>query len=129
MSRIRLTFSLAVLFGGAIFLAMLFSIPAPRTVSAASAASTSYLGFDRNVYPGDAGMLIMRKTFAYTSYWLSPPPGEKTNTWRGKRELLRAQGFGFLVVYRGRDSGEFKKAADGPVKGVSDAAAAIASAR
>lgn len=122
-------FSLAVLFGGAIFLAMLFSIPARRTVSAASAASTSYLGFDRNVYPGDAGMLIMRKTFAYTSYWLSPPPGEKTNTWRGKREPLRAQGFGFLVLYRGRDSGEFKKAADGPVKSASDAAAAIASAK
>jgi Domain of unknown function (DUF1906) len=129
MSRIRLMFSLAVLFGGAIFLAMLFSIPAPRTVSAASAATTSYLGFDRNVYPGDAGMLIMRKTFAYTSYWLSPPPGEKTNTWRGKREPLRAQGFGFLVLYRGRDSGEFKKAADGPVKSASDAAAAIASAK
>jgi hypothetical protein len=129
MSRIHLTLSLAILFGGAISLAWLFSVSAERTVSAAPAANSSYLGFDRNIYPGDSAMVILRKTFAYTSYWLGSPPGEKTNTWRGKRELLRAQGFGFLVLYRGRDSGEFKKAADGPAKGASDAAAAIASAR
>src|SRR5712692_5001349 len=63
----------------------------------------SYLGFDRNIYPGDAALPVLRKTFTFTSYWLSPPPGEKTNTWSGKRELLRSQGFGFVVLFRGRE--------------------------
>jgi len=67
-----------------------------------------YLGFDRNTYPGDSSLPILRKTFAHTSYWLSPPPGEKTNTWLGKRELLRSQGFGFLVLYRGPQSSELQ---------------------
>ncbi len=53
-------------------------------------------------------MPILRKTFSFASFWLSPPPGEKTNTWKGKRELLRSQGFGFLVLYRGLESSEIK---------------------
>ncbi len=60
-----------------------------------------YLGFDRNTYPGDEALPILRKTFSFAGYWLSPPPGEKTNSWQGKRELLRSQGFGFLVLFRG----------------------------
>jgi hypothetical protein len=88
-----------------------------------------YLGFDRNIYPGDAAMKIMRKDFAFTSYWLSAPPGEKTNTWSGKRELLRAQGFGFLVLYRGRDSRELKKEVDAKSKGARDAEETIAAAK
>ena len=121
--------SLGLLFGCAGFLVTLSSAPLIRTASAAPAAGAAYLGFDRNVYPGDAGMVVLRRTFAFSSYWLSPPPGEKTNTWRGKRELLRAQGFGFLVLYRGRDTAEFKKTGDAQVKGASDAAAATASAK
>lgn len=89
----------------------------------------SYLGFDRNIYPGDAAIPILRKTFAFTSYWLGPPPGEKTNTWRGKRELLRLQGFGFLVLYRGRDSRELKNEAGARQKGTQDAKYAAASAK
>jgi hypothetical protein len=84
----------------------------------------SYLGFDRNIYPGDAALPVLRKTFAFTSYWLSPPPGEKRNTWNGKRGLLVSHGFGFLVLYRGRDSGELKNEADAKEKGTKDAAAA-----
>jgi hypothetical protein len=97
--------------------------------SPAPDATRSYLGFDRNVYPGDAAMLILRKTFSFTSYWLSPPPGEKTNTWAGKREFLRSQGFGFLVLYRGRDSSELKKEADAKGKGARDAKETIAAAK
>lgn len=67
-----------------------------------------YLGFDRNIYPGDEAMKLLRKDFAFTSYWLSPPPGEKENTWSGKLELLRSQGFGFLVLYRGPQSNELQ---------------------
>ena len=71
-------------------------------------APRSYLGFDRNTYPGDAALSILRKTFSFTSYWLSPPPGEKTNTWQGKRELLRSHGFGFLVLFRGPQISELQ---------------------
>lgn len=88
-----------------------------------------YLGFDRNIYPGDEAMQLLRKDFAFTGYWLSPPPGEKTNTWHGKRELLRSQRFGFLVLYRGRDSGEFKKEGNAKTKGVRDAEGAIVAAK
>jgi hypothetical protein len=30
------------------------------------------------------------------------PPGEKQNSWTGKRSLLKQQGFGFLVLFNGR---------------------------
>jgi len=90
-----------------------------------AAPERSYLGFDRNQYPGDAALPILRKTFAFSSYWLSPPPGEKTNTWLGKRELLRSQGFGFLVLYRGRDSSELKNEALAKRLGVEDGTAAV----
>ena len=46
-----------------------------------------FLGFDRNIYPGDDALPILRETFAYSGFWLGPPPGEKINTWKGKREL------------------------------------------
>ena len=89
----------------------------------------SYLGFDRNIYPGDEALPILRKTFAFTSYWLSPPPGEKTNSWSGKRELLRSQGFGFLVLYRGRDSRELKNVKSAQQIGENDARAASEAAK
>ena len=92
-------------------------------------ASRSYLGFDRNVYPGDEALPVLRKTFAYTSYWLSPPPGEKTNTWSGKRELLRSQGFGFLVLYRGPDSRDLKNEAAAKTKGSHNGEEAVTAAK
>jgi hypothetical protein len=103
-----------------------------QSVSAAqtpTASSHSYLGFDRNKYPGDDAMSELHKTFSFTSYWLSPPPGEKVNTWRGKRELLRSQGFGFLVLYRGRDSRELKTNLIATQKGNTDAQNAIVAAK
>jgi hypothetical protein len=87
------------------------------------------LGFDRNIYPGDSAIPILRKTFSFTSYWLSPPPGENTNTWRSKRELLRSQGFGFVVLYRGRESRELKNEVLAREKGTQDAKDASASAK
>jgi hypothetical protein len=102
------------------------SRPSPQ---AAPQHARSYLGFDRNIYPGDAALPILRKTFAFTSYWLSPPPGEKRNTWKGKRELLVSHGFGFLVLYRGRDSSELKNENDGKAKGINDASTAAAAAK
>lgn len=65
-------------------------------------SAQSYLGFDRNDYPGDAQMKSLRKTFTFTGYWLNNPPGEWTNTWSGKRRKIEAMGFGFLVLFNGR---------------------------
>jgi hypothetical protein len=92
-------------------------------------SSTAYLGFDRNIYPGDDAFPVLRKTFSFSSYWLSPPPEEKVNTWRGKHELLRSQGFGFAVLYRGRATGEIMTDAVAKQKGASDARAAAAAAK
>jgi glycoside hydrolase-like protein len=94
-----------------------------------SAEPRFYLGFDRNIYPGDAALPALRKTLAFSSYWLSPPPGEKINTWAGKRELLRSQGFGFLVLYRGPDSRELKTQAAAKSKGFRDGENAVALAK
>ena len=75
------------------------------------AGQRSYLGFDRNIYPGDDALPILRKTFAFSSFWLSPPPGETRNSWTGKRGTLLKNGFGFVVLHRGRDSRELKNTA------------------
>jgi Domain of unknown function (DUF1906) len=114
----------------------------PPNPQAAPEHSRSYLGFDRNVYPGDDALPVLRKTFSFASYWLSPPPGEKTNTWLGKRELLRAQGFGFLVLFRGPQISELQKIwsesrfndanrlrAQAEKRGASDASLAAAAAK
>jgi hypothetical protein len=69
-----------------------------------------YRGFDRNDYPGDETMAAMQASFAFTGYWLTNPPGENANTWVGKRALLRAQGWGFLVLANGRLDAEILKA-------------------
>jgi hypothetical protein len=72
-----------------------------------------YRGFDRNDYPGDDMMQRMMSehaAFAFTGYWLTTPPGETTNTWLGKRAVLRQQGWGFLVLANGRLDAEILKA-------------------
>jgi hypothetical protein len=83
--------------------------------------SSTYLGFDLNIFPGKDALPVLRKTFSFSSYWLSPPPEGKTNNWLGQRELLRAQGFGFLVLYRGPLSRELKSEAAAVQKGTLDA--------
>ncbi len=97
--------------------------------SAPEESEKNYLGFDRNIYPGDDALPILRKTFAFTSYWLSPPPGEKSNTWTRKRELLRSRGFGFVVLYRGPDSRELKTQTSAKARGTRDGEDAVASAK
>jgi hypothetical protein len=83
----------------------------------------AYLGFDLNISPGKDALPILRKTFAFSGYWLSPPPGERNNTWvgNGQREALRSQGFGFLLLYRGPSSRELKNEAAAIEKGTLDA--------
>jgi hypothetical protein len=93
------------------------------------APAATYLGFDSNVYPGDDAMPVLRQTFSFTSYWLGVPPGEKRSTWQGKRELLASQGFGFLVLFNGRESRKLKNSVDARQHGFADAQAAAKLAR
>jgi len=65
-------------------------------------ANAASQGFDRNLYPGDEALPTLRKTFAFTGYWLNAPPGEASTSWIGKRLLLRKSGFGFLILFNGR---------------------------
>jgi hypothetical protein len=90
---------------------------------------SSYLGLDLNEYPGDDGLPVLRKTFSFTSYWLSPPPGDKQTDWLGKRALLKSQGFGFVVLYNGRMTRNLKSSADAKQKGALDAQNAAKLAR
>jgi Domain of unknown function (DUF1906) len=89
----------------------------------------TYIGFDRNDYPGDGALDALRKTFAFCGYWLNAPPGEDSNTWKAKREILRARGFGFLVLFDGRLDKELKAARDPKRIGATDAATAVKAAQ
>ncbi len=88
-----------------------------------------YLGFDRNDYPGDEALPILRKTFFFTSYWLGPPPGEKKSTWSGKRGRLESKGFGFVVLFNAREGKALRGLFDARQKGLVDAKSAARLAR
>lgn len=93
------------------------------------AQANSYLGFDRNDYPGDANLEALRRTFSFAGYWLNRPPGEKTNTWVGKRNRIESAGFGFLVLFNGRLYAELKNVSHAKALGRSDARATAIAAR
>ncbi len=93
------------------------------------AQTHTYLGFDRNTYPGDANVKALHQTFSYAGYWLNNPPGERTNTWAGHRGAVESAGFGFLVLFNGRLYSELKSVARATKVGNSDAQAAVAAAR
>ena len=87
------------------------------------------LGFDRNDYPGDAAMKELRKEFTFVGYWLTPPPGAKTNSWTGKRKEMEALGYGFLLLAQGRAGNAIRTAAAAGKIGVADAREAVRSAK
>jgi Domain of unknown function (DUF1906) len=87
-----------------------------------------YLGFDKNDYPGDNLLPALHRSFSYTGYWLNNPPGANNNSWAGKRAVLKANGFGFMILYNGRLDKELK-GKDAAALGRSDAAAAVAAAK
>ena len=127
-SRVALGLLLAQSFGG-VLSPPARGRPAPQNSPADAARNESYLGFDRNIYPGDAALPILRKSFVFAGFWISPPPGESSNTWVGKRALLREQGFGFVVLYRGPEERELKSVANAAIKGASDARDSATSAK
>ena len=97
---LRLRFSSAVL-------ALLVVLLAPD-LAESQTSKGSFLGMDRNDYPGDADMTALRKTFAFTGYWLNNPPGANQNTWTGQRKALANMGYGFLLLFNGREYAQLK---------------------
>jgi hypothetical protein len=101
--------------------------------ASAGAVAGGFRGFDSNDYPDDATMATLHHTFAFTGYWLTNPPGENSNSWQGKRALLRQQGWGFLALANGRLDDEILKAKKSGTSPAAlarkDAAVAIAAAR
>jgi hypothetical protein len=120
---------LSLLALSAISLQFLSAIRISSRAQAKQNAAKAYLGFDRNIYPGDDALPILRERFAFTGYWLGPPPEETVNTWRGKRNLLQSHGFGFALLYRGRQSNEVATESAASEKGLLDARTAAASAK
>jgi len=110
-----------------ILLLALLPFAAARDARAQSAVQHSYVGYDRNGYPGDANLAALRKSFRFSSYWLNNPPGAQSNSWSGKRALLKQNGFGFLVLFNGRLYGELK-GKDAAALGAADGKAAVAAA-
>jgi hypothetical protein len=98
-------------------------------VDVSAQAQRTYLGMDRNGYPGDANMTALRKTFAFTGYWLNNPPGANHNTWRGRRKAIEAMGYGFLLLFNGREYAHLKASGNAALVGTNDAAAAVRSAQ
>ena len=96
--------------------------------AAQNAAGQAYLGMDRNEYPGDADMLALRKTFAFTGYWLNNPPGADRNSWKGKRASLQGMGYGFLILFNGREYKDLLASDDAAGVGTRDAVAAVQAA-
>lgn len=88
----------------------------------------TYLGFDRNEYPGDNALPALRQTFSFTGYWLNTPPGARSNSWSGKRDVVKKAGLGFLVLFNGRLDAEIKKAPSAEELGRSDGQVAVAAA-
>ena len=91
-------------------------------------AQKTYFGFDKNGYPGDDLLPRLHETFAYTGYWLNDPPGMHSNPWAGKRAVVRAAGFGFLVLFNGRLDAQLK-GREAAALGREDAAEAIRAAQ
>ena len=88
----------------------------------------SFLGFDRNLYPGDNNLAALHQTFAFTGYWLNNPPGSTSNTWAGKRAVIEKAGFGFVVLYTGKTYAQLKGNEAGEL-GAADGEAAVAAAK
>jgi glycoside hydrolase-like protein len=84
---------------------------------------------DRNDYPGDGNMAALRKTFAFTGYWLNNPPGANRNTWKGNRKALQAMGYGFLLLFSGREYAQLKASGNAARVGTDDAAVATQAAQ
>ncbi len=130
MRNFKLSFELASLL---LALSLLLAGVSHAAPAPPGSAGAPYLGFDRNDYPGDAALRTLRQHFSFVGYWITNPPGENQNSWVGKRSVLLAQGFGFLVLANGRLDAEILRQqrshhVSPAALGRQDALAAVASA-
>ena len=128
---IRIAITFAIFFTASIpALKTLRARPAPPSQSRPQAATSprTYLGFDRNDYPGDAAMAKLKTEFAFTGYWLNGPPGETATTWTGERAVIQSDGFGFVVLFNGRLDKQLKSVARATILGKGDADRAASAA-
>ena len=102
--------------------------PFQKDATKSENSAPAYLGFDRNDYPGDASLDPLKQTFSFTGYWLNNPPGARSNTWLGKRAILRQRGFGFLVLFNGRTFSQLKPPNQPAALGANDASTAVEAA-
>ena len=74
-------------------------------VQLAANVNGSYLGFDTNIYPGDAAMNAWKKSgeYEWVGYYL-PAPCHKDESWSGKRARLVDNGWGLAVIYVGQQT-------------------------
>lgn len=65
----------------------------------------SHLGFDTNIYPGDAAMDAWQRSgeYEWVGYYLEAPC-HKDDSWSGKRKRLTQTGWGLAVVYVGQQT-------------------------
>ena len=70
----------------------------------------------------------LHRSFSYAGYWLNNPPYSSSNGWTGKRATLKANGFGFMILFNGRMDAALK-GKDAAALGRADAASAIAAAK
>lgn len=73
----------------------------------ASYAQGSYVGFDTHTYPGTKTMQKWKDApeskYTWVGYYL-PSPCHADKSWTGKRDTLRAMGWGLAVVYVGQQT-------------------------
>jgi len=103
----------------------------PRADVASYSGNTAprvFLGFDTNDYPGDAALPALRRTFSFAGFWLNQPPGGASVSWTQKRQILRRNGFGFLLLFNGRLERQLKNPRRATALGSSDALAAVRTA-
>lgn len=92
----------------------------------------SFPGFDTGSYPGDH---VMEKWFGnpyvFTGYYLEAPCHNKSrfNPWSGHMDKLKQIGWGFVVVYVGRQAEKCGSKVLTRVQGLTDAADAISKAK
>jgi len=113
---------------GIVLMLMATAVAAQQQTQPQASSSQSYLGFDKNDYPGDQNLSALRRSFSYAGFWLSNPPGMTTDPWAGKRTTIRAAGFGFLLLFNGRLDAALK-VRDATAMGREDGRAAVAAAR
>jgi hypothetical protein len=123
-SRLRIVVAVALLSMTAMLLTLAEAGRMPRE----HPSNESFLGFDRNQYPGDTYLTALRRTFSFAGYWLNNPPNTNANSWVGKRKIMRTAGFGFLLLFNGRLDAEIKKEASASDLGRADAEAAVTAA-